>query len=96
MISFCIRSVWESTERGKAMDNLDDTIKVRVGEQLDWPKVEYYLRTQLPTIGEGAIQVHQFPSGASNLTYLIQIGTWEGVLRRPPLGSIAPDVYEAE
>jgi len=78
------------------MDKLDDTIEVRAGEQLNWPRVEQYLRAQLPTIGEGTIQVRQFPSGASNLTYLVQIGTWEGVLRRPPMGPIAPRAHDMQ
>lgn len=76
------------------MTNLDDTIDVRADEQLDWNRVEHYLRTQLPEIGEGNIQVRQFPSGASNLTYSLQIGSWEGVLRRPPLGPIAPRAHD--
>lgn len=78
------------------MANLDDTIEVRAGEQLNWPGVEQYLRAQLPTIGEGTIQVRQFPSGASNLTYLLQIGAWEGVLRRPPFGPIAPKAHDMQ
>ena len=76
------------------MADLDDTIEVRAGEQLDWSRVEQYLRTQLPTIGEGGIYVRQFPSGASNLTYLLQIGSWEGVLRRPPFGPVAPRAHD--
>lgn len=72
----------------------DDTIEVRAGEQLNWPRVERYLREQLSTIGEGTIEVRQFPSGASNLTYLVQIGEWEGVLRRPPLGPLAPKAHD--
>lgn len=76
------------------MANLDDTIDVRAGEQLDWQSVEQYLRTQLAEIGEGSIQARQFPSGASNLTYALSIGSWEGVLRRPPLGPIAPRAHD--
>ena len=74
----------------------DDTIAVRTGEQLDWEKVEHYLRTHLPGIGVGTLEVRQFPSGASNLTYLVQIGTWEGVLRRPPLGPVAPKAHDMQ
>jgi aminoglycoside phosphotransferase (APT) family kinase protein len=78
------------------MANLDDTIEVRAGEQLNWPRVEQYLRAQLPVIGESTIQVRQFPSGASNLTYLLHSGMWEGVLRRPPLGPIAPKAHDMQ
>ncbi len=74
----------------------DDTIEVRSGEQLDWAKVEHYLRAHLPGIGAGTLEVRQFPSGASNLTYLMQIGEWEGVLRRPPFGPVAPKAHDMQ
>jgi aminoglycoside phosphotransferase (APT) family kinase protein len=72
----------------------DDTIEVRSGEQLDWAKVEQLLRDRIPGIGAGTREVHQFPSGASNLTYLVRIGGWEGVLRRPPFGPVAPKAHD--
>src|ERR1700682_2208484 len=72
----------------------DDTVEIRSGEQLDWAKVEQHLRTHIPGIGDGARDVRQFPSGASNLTYLVRIGEWEGVLRRPPFGPVAPKAHD--
>lgn len=74
----------------------DDTIDIRPGEQLDWEKVEQYLRMHIPGIAAGTREVRQFPSGASNLTYLIRLGEWEGVLRRPPLGPIAPKAHDMQ
>ncbi|HXR64375.1 MAG TPA: phosphotransferase family protein [Ktedonobacteraceae bacterium] len=76
------------------MSTPDDTIAVRAGEELDWAKIESYLRARIPGIGAGSLEVRQFPSGASNLTYLVQIGTWEGVLRRQPLGPVAPKAHD--
>src|SRR5574340_348819 len=76
------------------MDSLEDTIAVRADESFDHAKVERYLRDHIEKIGEGTLQVRQFPSGASNLTYLLQIGNWEGVLRRPPLGPVAPKAHD--
>ncbi len=76
------------------MDNQEDTIAVRAGENIDLEKVEHYLRDHIEDIGEGTLQVRQFPSGASNLTYLLQIGAWEGVLRRPPLGPVPPKAHD--
>lgn len=72
----------------------EDTIEVRAGEELAWDRIEQYLRAHIPEIGEGTLHVRQFPSGASNLTYQLQIGDWEGVLRRPPLGPIAPKAHD--
>ncbi len=74
----------------------EDTIQVREGERFDLPKVELYLRKHVEGIGEGSLQVRQFPSGASNLTYLVQIGGWEGVLRRPPFGPVPPKAHDME
>ncbi|HEY0756067.1 MAG TPA: phosphotransferase family protein [Ktedonobacteraceae bacterium] len=72
----------------------DDTIAVRVGEELDWAGVEEYLRAHIPGLGAGALEVRQFPSGASNLTYLVSAGAWQGVLRRQPLGPVAPKAHD--
>jgi aminoglycoside phosphotransferase (APT) family kinase protein len=76
------------------MESHEDTIPIRAGENFDLAKVEHYLRNHIENIGEGTLQVRQFPSGASNLTYLLQIGDWEGVLRRPPLGPVPPKAHD--
>jgi aminoglycoside phosphotransferase (APT) family kinase protein len=72
----------------------EDTIEVRIGEQLDWAKIEHYLRAHLSNLGSGSLEVRQFPSGASNLTYLLSIGDWEAVLRRPPFGPVPPRAHD--
>ena len=74
----------------------DDTIDIRSGEQLDWEKVRQYLRARILAIGDDPLEVRQFPSGASNLTYLLRIGAWEGVLRRPPLGPVPPKAHDMQ
>jgi aminoglycoside phosphotransferase (APT) family kinase protein len=78
------------------MNMPEDTIEVREGEQLDWSRLEGYLRAYIPAIGAGTMVVRQFPSGASNLTYLVRIGTWEGVLRRPPFGPVPPKAHDMQ
>ena len=75
---------------------LEDTIAVRTGESFDLPAIEQYLRVHIEGLGVGTLQVRQFPSGASNLTYLLQVGTWEGVLRRPPFGPVPPKAHDME
>lgn len=74
----------------------EDTIAIRSGEEFDFSRVEHYLREHIEGLGAGALQVRQFPSGASNLTYLVQIGKWEGVLRRPPFGPVPPKAHDME
>jgi len=75
---------------------MSETIAVRSGESFDLHTIEAYLREQIAGLGAGALQVRQFPSGASNLTYLLQVGDWEGVLRRPPFGPVPPKAHDME
>jgi aminoglycoside phosphotransferase (APT) family kinase protein len=64
----------------------DQTTAVRPGEELDLAKLEPFLRHHFP--GEaGPPIVRQYPSGHSNLTYSLEFGSREMVLRRPPFGS---------
>ncbi|MEJ7843081.1 MAG: phosphotransferase family protein [Rubrobacter sp.] len=73
---------------------MSETIGVREGEGFDEESVENVLREKIDGLPEGKLEVGQFPSGASNLTYLLKIGAWEGVLRRPPLGPIPPKAHD--
>src|SRR5947209_18828079 len=74
----------------------EDTIVGRTGVDFDLTRVEHYLCSHIEGLGEGTLHVRQFPSGASNLTYLVQIGDWEGVLRRPPVGPVPPKAHDME
>lgn len=65
---------------------LDTSAAVRKGEALDLAALEAYLAEALPRL-EGPLHVEQFPSGYSNLTYLLRKGEHELVLRRPPFGA---------
>src|SRR5271170_763200 len=64
----------------------DQTSAVRQGEELDLAKLEPFLRAHFPN-DSGPLIVRQYPSGHSNLTYSVQLGSREMVLRRPPFGS---------
>lgn len=78
-----------------ADEALPEVDVVRAGEDLDWPKVETYLRERLPAeISTGAFDVLQFPNGSANLTYLVRFGGIELVLRRPPFGTLAPGAHD--
>lgn len=74
----------------------EETIPIRADEAFNVQAVEAHLRSHLPEIGAEALVVRQFPAGASNLTYLLQVGAWEGVLRRPPLGPVPPRAHDME
>jgi aminoglycoside phosphotransferase (APT) family kinase protein len=64
---------------------IDRPVEVRPGEALDVARLGPYLEEALGV--EGEIEVLQYPSGFSNLTYLLRFGDTELVLRRPPFGS---------
>jgi aminoglycoside phosphotransferase (APT) family kinase protein len=58
----------------------DRPTTVREGEELPVERLGDYLKERITAI-------EQFPSGYSNLTYLIRAGDRELVLRRPPIGA---------
>jgi aminoglycoside phosphotransferase (APT) family kinase protein len=63
----------------------DQAGTVREGEELELDRLRPFL---LEHFGLSApVSVEQFPSGHSNLTYLVRVGNREIVLRRPPFGS---------
>ena len=64
---------------------IDEPTGVRSGEGLDLNRLGPFLQESLDLGGE--VRILQFPSGYSNLTYLLRIGDTDLVLRRPPFGS---------
>ena len=70
---------------------------VRPGEQLDWGRLQAWLRPRLaealPGV-DGPLTALQFPNGSANLTYLLRLGEHELVLRRPPMGELAPGAHD--
>lgn len=67
-------------------DFIDRPRTVRAGEEIDLTRLRPFLRHHFGESTED-VSVEQFPSGHSNLTYLVRIGPRELVLRRPPFGS---------
>lgn len=59
---------------------------VRAGEEIDVVALGDWLALQVPEVA-GRIEVSQFRSGHSNLTYLLSIDDRQVVLRRPPFGA---------
>ena len=74
-------------------DLLDHPTAIRPGEELDLAKLEPYLLANFPNQA-GPLQVRQFPSGHSNLTYSLLLGARELVLRRPPFGSKVKSAHD--
>lgn len=73
-----------------------ETIPVRKGEELNLDILEGFLRESIQNLPKSPLEILQFSAGHSNLTYQIKIGDWEAVLRRPPLGPVAPKAHDME
>jgi len=70
-----------------------DTAAVRAGEEIDAAALGEYLSGKIEGAERG-ILVQQFPNGHSNLTYLLQVAGREYVLRRGPMGPVAPKAHD--
>lgn len=74
-------------------DMLDQPGPVREGEQLDAARLQQYLSAHLED-SNTTWSVEQFPSGYSNLTYLLDNGARQLVLRRPPFGNQVKSAHD--
>jgi aminoglycoside phosphotransferase (APT) family kinase protein len=70
-----------------------DLIGVRPDEAFDVGRVAEWLSNRLPR-AVGRPQVSQFSGGHANLTYLLTYEEDELVLRRPPIGPVAPSSHD--
>ena len=70
-----------------------DTAAVRRGEELNIDALTDYLSGKIEGAERGVV-VEQFPNGHSNLTYLVRAGDRNYVLRRAPLGPVAPKAHD--
>lgn len=80
-------------QQARMTDFRDKPAPIRSGEELDLAKLEPFLRSHFPGETEH-FSVTQFPSGHSNLTYYVQLGEREMVLRRPPFGSKVKSAHD--
>ena len=68
------------------LNNFDQPTNIRPNEGFDQNSLKSFLINELNLI-EGIIKISQFPSGFSNLTYLVNFNDKDFVLRRPPIGA---------
>ena len=74
---------------------LPDTAPIRPEERFDEQRLAAYLREHVGQFaGDEPVEFEQFPDGHANLTYLVRIADQEYVLRRPPLGPVAPKSHD--
>ncbi len=72
---------------------MTDTMPIRPDEHFDEAGLAEYLRDKLLGADQPLI-VRQFGGGVANLTYYLGFGARSYVLRRPPLGPVAPSAHD--
>ncbi len=83
----------ETTQTIQADGEQAELIPVRPDESIDADKVGGHLEGKLPG-ATGTPEILQFQGGKANLTYLLRYPGQEYVLRRPPLGPVAPKAHD--
>lgn len=73
---------------------MDELIPVRAGEELPLAVLHPYLNRIVPGTAPADWEVRQYGAGHSNLTYLLRAPGAKVVLRRPPLGRLAPRAHD--
>ena len=71
----------------------DQPTAIRAGEEVDTARLEEYLHSHFVD-AQGPLEIRQYPSGHSNLTYALRFGGRELVLRRPPFGSKVKSAHD--
>lgn len=74
---------------------IDKATRVRSGEEIDAGSIQGFLKDTIPGL-EGDIEICQYPSGYSNLTYEVRAGNRKMVLRRPPIGAKVDKGHDME
>jgi aminoglycoside phosphotransferase (APT) family kinase protein len=81
----------QSVARGDFSDKPRD---LREEDAFDATAMHEWLRAQIPDLPAEPPHVRQFPGGASNLTYLLEYGARDLILRRPPTGTKAATAHD--
>jgi aminoglycoside phosphotransferase (APT) family kinase protein len=64
----------------------DQPVEAREGEVPDIQKLNEYIQKSVPELPT-VLEIKQFPSGYSNLTFLLKTAEEDFILRRPPVGA---------
>ena len=73
--------------------NQNVSSEIRTDEKFDEAALARYLKGEVPEL-EGKMSVEQFHGGSANLTYALNFENRRCVLRRPPLGPVAPRSHD--
>jgi aminoglycoside phosphotransferase (APT) family kinase protein len=79
---------------GQSQNWKDQATEVRIGEELNREDLLAYLEKSAPDFSWEGMEIKQFPSGYSNLTYELKTPEKSYVLRRPPFGSKVASAHD--
>jgi len=77
----------------KGTEMQPELIPIREGEEFNAERLASFLQGKLEGTDK-SLKVLQFSGGHANLTYLLQYGQTEYVLRRPPIGPVAATAHD--
>ncbi|MBM7707167.1 aminoglycoside phosphotransferase (APT) family kinase protein [Chryseomicrobium aureum] len=66
---------------------------MKSSEFIHWDALESILKNEL-NLSEGHLIHKKFSEGYSNMTFLLTLDKWEGVMRRPPGGELPPRAHD--
>lgn len=72
---------------------IDQAVEVRSEDALDKAAISKFVKEQQEGV-EGDLHIRQFPGGASNLTYQLDLGNRQFILRCPPPGTKAKGAHD--
>ena len=71
---------------------IDQPREVRDEDRLDVERLDAWLKKHIEGL-DGTLEIHQYPKGASNLTYRVRYANRDLILRRPPPGTKAKSAH---
>ncbi|WP_238457956.1 phosphotransferase family protein [Alkalihalobacterium alkalinitrilicum] len=78
------------------MSKQNRKVTVEAEAEINWEALETLIHSDIYGLETEPMHVTQFTEGYSNLTFLLKIGNWEGVMRRPPFGKIPERAHDVE
>jgi aminoglycoside phosphotransferase (APT) family kinase protein len=83
-----------ATSAATPSSTLDKPGAVRDENRFDPALILPFLKSRIPDLADGPLELEQFQGGASNITYQLKIGGRAMILRRPPAGTKAKTAHD--
>lgn len=71
-----------------------ESVPIKKAEGIETKELDGFIRNYFNLSNKEELILKQFGAGSSNLTYSLQVGDWEGVLRRAPIGPVNKKAHD--